>query len=333
VKQRIMGLIILVAIALIFVPILFSRSTSAPIPATPQQAKNSAPSLALAAAPTTAGPQTASASTSNAPQQEAPDQVVFHSPDPDSPPAPEATTQTAVAAAQQPTEALPNQAEAQSANVVSPTPNNIADNYLPAQPNPPANVANSGANPAPTESTAVPPNPTAPAPTTEDTANASNSSANSNVTSIQPPAVNPQPQSTATTTTVNNGIAASESNVLSPERSFALTPAPNKKSAHHATIHQEQHRHPMYNALKKSPADKNHGWVIQLGSFAEQKNVEKLIQQLHAQGFTAHVLPIHTSHGTITRVYLGPEVQRQQAERIAKQINDHLAIHSIVVPA
>jgi cell division septation protein DedD len=353
VKQRIMGLIILVAIALIFVPILFSRSGSPTAPASNIQAKNAAaPNLAtppvVTQVPVNPPPAALQTSQPNdvATAQTAPDQIVFQSNTNTDQTTPDAAQQAPfpsenqqVASAEQPQVAESQPAEVQQADAapsvaaVNPEnnpndPNNLAANQAIAPSDNNLNVQQAAvapANPIPSEQTATNPNPeTTP-----------NNLANTN--SIAQPETNVQPE-TANAAPATNGIATSESNVLDAAQQQFTQPTPQKSKpathtakTHHAKSLSLHSTHAAKLQEKKSAA-KEQGWIIQLGSFAQQKNVERLIQQLHTHGFVAHVAPIHTSHGIITRVYLGPELQKERADHIAKQINAQLSIHSIVIP-
>lgn len=64
------------------------------------------------------------------------------------------------------------------------------------------------------------------------------------------------------------------------------------------------------------PVDDRNGsaWVIQLGSFRHEKNVEVLLKKLRAQGFVAFTRPIETTSGTLTKVFVGPDLSREKLE-------------------
>ncbi len=49
-------------------------------------------------------------------------------------------------------------------------------------------------------------------------------------------------------------------------------------------------------------------WVIQLGSFKHQQNVKELLAKLKRNGYTAFTKPIKTKHGTLTKVFIGPDL-------------------------
>ncbi|WP_440873842.1 SPOR domain-containing protein [Thalassotalea sp. PLHSN55] len=56
-------------------------------------------------------------------------------------------------------------------------------------------------------------------------------------------------------------------------------------------------------------------WVIQLGSFKHKKNVETLVNKLKSNGYTAFTKPIKTKNGTLTKVFVGPELIKSSLEK------------------
>ena len=55
-------------------------------------------------------------------------------------------------------------------------------------------------------------------------------------------------------------------------------------------------------------------WVVQLGSFRHTKNVEDLVSKLKKSGYTAFTKPIKTKNGTLTKVFVGPELIKRKLE-------------------
>ncbi|WP_100642888.1 SPOR domain-containing protein [Alteromonas facilis] len=58
----------------------------------------------------------------------------------------------------------------------------------------------------------------------------------------------------------------------------------------------------------------NGGWVIQLGSFRHQKNVRELLDKLENAGYRTFSRPVETSAGRLTKVFVGPDLQRRSLE-------------------
>ncbi len=56
-------------------------------------------------------------------------------------------------------------------------------------------------------------------------------------------------------------------------------------------------------------------WVVQLGSFRHQKNVKELVGKLKNNGYTVFTRPIKTKNGTLTKVFVGPELTKSALEK------------------
>ncbi|MCU7555925.1 SPOR domain-containing protein [Alteromonas sp. ASW11-19] len=56
------------------------------------------------------------------------------------------------------------------------------------------------------------------------------------------------------------------------------------------------------------------GWVVQLGSFRHQKNVRQLLSKLETAGYRAFSRPIQTRSGPLTKVFVGPDLDRAKLQ-------------------
>jgi len=73
-------------------------------------------------------------------------------------------------------------------------------------------------------------------------------------------------------------------------------------------------------------------WVVQLGSFAETRNAISLRDRLRAKGYTAFVQSARSEQeGEVTRVYVGPELQRAAAEAALEKLEGEVDLEGIVV--
>ncbi len=61
-------------------------------------------------------------------------------------------------------------------------------------------------------------------------------------------------------------------------------------------------------------------WAVQLGSFANQQNAEKLAADLRKQGFAAFLSQLSTPSGQLHRVRIGPQKDREAAEAMAARL-------------
>ncbi|GLX77438.1 cell division protein DedD [Thalassotalea insulae] len=59
----------------------------------------------------------------------------------------------------------------------------------------------------------------------------------------------------------------------------------------------------------------NQAWVIQLGSFRHKNNVDELVNKLTKAGYKAFTRPIKTKTGTLTKVFVGPELIKTSLEK------------------
>jgi len=56
-------------------------------------------------------------------------------------------------------------------------------------------------------------------------------------------------------------------------------------------------------------------WVIHLGSFSNKENVKVLLEKLIDSGYNAYTKPIKTKNGTLTKVFIGPELIKSSLEQ------------------
>lgn len=68
-------------------------------------------------------------------------------------------------------------------------------------------------------------------------------------------------------------------------------------------------------------------FAVQLGSFSKADNAEGLRDRLIAKGYAAYV----ESAGSITRVYVGPQPDRAEAEKVLKKLRAETKLKGIVV--
>ncbi len=62
------------------------------------------------------------------------------------------------------------------------------------------------------------------------------------------------------------------------------------------------------------------GWAVQLGSFSNAENAERLANELRARGYKAFVSRFESADQTRLRVRVGPEQERARAEQLAKRL-------------
>ncbi len=61
-------------------------------------------------------------------------------------------------------------------------------------------------------------------------------------------------------------------------------------------------------------------WAVQLGSFSNKENAERLAADLRRQGYAAFISEVSTSGGQMHRVRIGPQKDRPGAEEMAARL-------------
>jgi DedD protein len=62
-------------------------------------------------------------------------------------------------------------------------------------------------------------------------------------------------------------------------------------------------------------------WAVQLGSFSNQENAERLAADLRKQGYAAFLSQLQTDSGALHRVRIGPQKDRDSAESVAAKLS------------
>ncbi len=88
---------------------------------------------------------------------------------------------------------------------------------------------------------------------------------------------------------------------------------------------------PMPGSVDRKPAADTAGWVVRLGSFANEQNAHALRDQLRRKGYKPLVEKITTNGATLLRVSVGPETDRTRAEAVRDRLLKELKIKGSVV--
>lgn len=74
-------------------------------------------------------------------------------------------------------------------------------------------------------------------------------------------------------------------------------------------------------AGKAAPTDSETGlWAVQLGSFSNRENAERLAADLRADGYAAFLSQLDTGGDSLHRVRVGPQKDRDTAEAVAARL-------------
>jgi DedD protein len=72
-------------------------------------------------------------------------------------------------------------------------------------------------------------------------------------------------------------------------------------------------------------------WVVQVGSFTTKEAANKLRDDLQADGQKAYVRTTTSGNNTISRVYIGPKLDKNQALALKEQMDRRLKVKSMVM--
>jgi len=68
------------------------------------------------------------------------------------------------------------------------------------------------------------------------------------------------------------------------------------------------------------------GWVVQVGTFAEEPNALRLRDELRASGYATYVEEVQGRGRTLYRVRVGPELEKSRAESALARIRDQFGL-------
>ncbi|HEX7803497.1 MAG TPA: SPOR domain-containing protein [Pseudoxanthomonas sp.] len=80
------------------------------------------------------------------------------------------------------------------------------------------------------------------------------------------------------------------------------------------------------------PAASNVGFAVQLGAFSKAADANALRDKLRAGGFSAFVEQVKTDKGTLSRVRVGPVASRADADKLKAQVAAKVGIDGMVRP-
>ena len=83
------------------------------------------------------------------------------------------------------------------------------------------------------------------------------------------------------------------------------------------------------NITKPSPFA-TQAWVIQLGSFGNKANANAIEKKLNDAGFTTFSRQIQSTNGPLTKVYVGPELDKKVLQRSLARVNQVANVKGLV---
>ena len=82
----------------------------------------------------------------------------------------------------------------------------------------------------------------------------------------------------------------------------------------------------------KPAATSGTGFAVQLGAFSKSSDATALRDRLRSAGFSAFTEAVSTDKGTLTRVRVGPVLNRAEADQLKVQVKSKVGIDGIVRP-
>lgn len=73
-------------------------------------------------------------------------------------------------------------------------------------------------------------------------------------------------------------------------------------------------------------------WTVQLGTFKDADNAELLITKLRQKGYQAYSLPKKPKHGTLTKVFVGPNISKEKITQLRSEVESLTKLKTKIVP-
>ncbi len=73
-------------------------------------------------------------------------------------------------------------------------------------------------------------------------------------------------------------------------------------------------------------------WVIQVGSFGNREGAENLMKSLQTEGHKAYLRTVITDKGSLHRVFIGPKLNRKDADAVKLAVDKQFNLTSKIYP-
>ena len=130
---------------------------------------------------------------------------------------------------------------------------------------------------------------------------------------------------------INSGDLSPHESVPSVTPSSSATEKPGASEEGGSVSQQEAEKTSAENQSNPSWVSLS-SWTVEVGTFSENQHPQQLIEQLREKHLPAYKMQQTLASGEIvTHVYVGPVLQRQQAEQLRQQIQNQMALKGHVV--
>ncbi|MEN5209979.1 SPOR domain-containing protein [Stenotrophomonas terrae] len=158
---------------------------------------------------------------------------------------------------------------------------------------------------------------------------------------VPAPAPAPAAAPASSTATAAAATAPVRTEALPPEpaKPVAAAPKPEPKPAAKPEAPKPEPARPVAATPAKpavttpaAPAASGVGFAVQLGAFGQAADANALRDRARAAGFSAFVEQVRTDNGVLNRVRIGPVASREQAEQLKAQVAAKVGIAGMVRP-
>ena len=127
-----------------------------------------------------------------------------------------------------------------------------------------------------------------------------------------------EPVPTASATSAAPQAATSKPDQPEAEKTQEVTAVVEKKPEPTPKVAEQK---PPVEAKTPTATSATGMWAVQLGSFSNKENAEKLAADLRKQGYAAFLSQLTTDTGQLHRVRIGPQKDRESAEAMAGRLS------------
>lgn len=83
--------------------------------------------------------------------------------------------------------------------------------------------------------------------------------------------------------------------------------------------------------LPLGPDEIPDAWVVQVASLSNKEAAAKLRDELQAEGHKAYIRTVTTANGSVTRVFIGPKLDKAEALKVKAEVDKRLKVNAMVL--
>lgn len=122
---------------------------------------------------------------------------------------------------------------------------------------------------------------------------------------------------------------APEPKLVKPKRPVSDRPSPEIPAA--ADDQNDNSNESQKEAVKASEGHLPSGWVLQMASFKDRGNADKLRDKLRKAGYSSYVTYRADKKDNLARVFVGPELDRTTLEKLKSKLKKEFKLDGFVV--